>query len=203
MGEKKKGGAKGVQKSGTAKMERSVKGGVPKQSVTMKQKLSGLKAWQLIVLLVVVVGGTVLFVGAASGWFGSSKVVLDAEYYCGDSCDGEMMELTGAEYEELIREGGSFVVFVDQSGCTTADRIREYMTDYALETGVRVYRMMFSEARDTSLHDHVKYYPSVVIVSRGRVVGCLRADSDEDADIYNDYDVFKEWMGRYLQIVEK
>lgn len=198
MGRKKKGGAKGVQKSGTAKMERSVKGGVPKQSVTMKQKLSGLKVWQLVVLLLIVVGGMVLFVGAVSGWFGDGKVVLDAEYYCGESCDGKMLELTVAEYEELVQEDGSFVVFVDQSGCTTADRVREYMTDYALETGVRVYRMMFSEAREASLHDYVKYYPSVVVVSKGRVAGYLRADSDEDADMYNDYDVFKEWMGRYL-----
>lgn len=198
MGEKKRGGAKGVQKSGTAKMERSVRGGVPKQPVTMKQKLSGLKVWQLIVLLLVVVGGTVLFVGAASGWFGGGKVVLDAEYYCGESCDGEMMVLTGAEYEELVREGGSFVVFVDQSGCTTADRLRGYVSDYALKVGMKVYRMMFSEARETSLHDYVKYYPSVVVVSKGRVVGYLRADSDEDADMYNDYDAFVGWMKKYL-----
>lgn len=201
MGEKKKGGAKGVQpvKSGVKK---PVSGGAAgmskKQPVTMKQKLSGLKVWQLVVLLVVVVGGTVLFVGAASGWFGGGKVVLDAEYYCGDNCDGEMMVLTGAEYEELVRGGGSFVVFVDQSGCTTADRLRGYVKDYALETGMKVYRMMFSEARETSLHDYVKYYPSVVVVSKGQVVGYLRADNDEDADMYNDYDAFHKWMERYL-----
>ena len=144
------------------------------------------------------VGGTVLFVGATSGWFGGGKVVLDTEYYCGESCNGEMMELTGMEYEELVRDGGSFVVFVDQSGCTTADRLREYVSDYVLEMGVKAYRMMFSEVKETSLHDFVKYYPSVVVVSKGRVAGYLRADSDEDVDIYNDYGAFRKWMGRYL-----
>ena len=136
--------------------------------------------------------------GAVSGWFGGGKVVLDVEYYCGESCDGEYLQLTGVEYEELVRDGGSFVVFVDQSGCTTADRLREYMSDYALETGIKVYRMMFAEAKETLLHDYVKYYPSVVVVSKGRVVGYLRADSDEDADYYNDYEAFRMWMRRYL-----
>ena len=202
MGEKNKDGVKRAQRDGAKKVEQSVKGGAPgmskKQSVTMKQKLSGLKVWQLVALLLVVVGSTVLFVGAASGWFGSGKVILDAEYYCGESCDGEMTMLSGAEYEGLVRDGRSFVVFVDQSGCTTADRLRGYMTDYAREVGVKVYRMMFSEARETSLHDYVKYYPSVVVVSHGRVVGYLRADSDEDADYYNEYGAFTEWAKRYL-----
>ncbi|MBQ3433042.1 hypothetical protein IJG22_01955 [Candidatus Saccharibacteria bacterium] len=168
------------------------------ESMTVKKKMAGLKVWQLVLLLVVVIGGTVLFVGAASGWFGGGKVVLDAEYYCGDDCDGEMTELDGARYEELVQNGGSFVVFVDQSGCTTADRLRGYVEDYAGDAEIRVYRMMFAEARETSLHDYVKYYPSVVIVSRGRAVGYLRADSDEDADYYNDYEAFRMWMGRYL-----
>ena len=139
-----------------------------------------------------------LFVGAASGWFSSAKVALNAEYYCGEECDGEYMELTAEEYEGLVREGKSFVVFVDQNGCTTADRLREYMKDFANEAGVRMYRMMFSEVKKSGLGEVVKYYPSVAVVSRGKVVGHLRADSDEDAGAYNDYDVFKGWMERYL-----
>ena len=152
----------------------------------------------LIVTLVAVLLGLVLFAGAMGGWFDDNKVVLDVEYYCGENCDGEYMDLDGAGYEELVRDGGSFVVFVDQSGCTTADRLSGYVKDYAREARVKVYRMMFSEARETSLHDYVKYYPSVVVVSKGRVAGYLRADSDEDADMYNDYDAFRGWMGRYL-----
>lgn len=168
------------------------------KAVGIGRGLVRLKIWQLVLLLLVVVGGVVLFVGAVSGWFGNSKVVLDAEYRCGESCDGEMMKLTGAEYEELIRGGGSFIVFVDQNGCTTADRLRKYVSDYALENGIKVYRMMFSEARGTSLHDYVKYYPSVAIVSHGRVMGYLRADSDEDADYYNEYGAFEAWIRQYL-----
>lgn len=153
------------------------------------------KILPLMMALIVVVLGSILFVGAASGWFDSHKVKLDAEYYA----DGaEFMELTVGEYEGLVGAKKSFVVFVDQDGCTTADRLREYVTRYMTETGILTYRMMFAEVKESSLHEQVKYYPSVAIVSHGKVVVYLRADSDEDAEMYNNYDVFKEWMGKYL-----
>lgn len=153
------------------------------------------KILPLVMALIVVVLGSILFVGAASGWFDSHKVKLDAEYYA----DGaEFMELTAGEYEGLVEAKKSFVVFVDQDGCTTADRLREYVTRYMAETGIMVYRMMFAEVRESSLHEKVKYYPSVAVVSKGRVVAYLRADEDADADKYNDYDAFKAWIGKYL-----
>ena len=155
----------------------------------------------LVVALVVVLLGGVLFVGAVSGWFNGGPVVLDAEYYCGDGCNGEMTELSGADYESLVASGKSFVVFVDQTGCTTADRLEEYVKEYAGEAGIQAYRMMFAEAKETSLHDYVKYYPSVVVVAGGNPVVWLRADSDDDADYYNDYDAFIGWINGW--IVEK
>lgn len=154
------------------------------------------KILPLVMALIVVVLGSILFVGAASGWFDNHKVKLDAEYYA----DGaEFMELTAGEYEGLVEAKKSFVVMVDQGGCTTADRLREYVTRYMTETGILVYRMMFAEVKESSLHEKVKYYPSVAVVEKGVVRGYLRADSDDDAGAYNDYDTFEKWMKRILQ----
>lgn len=152
----------------------------------------------LIVALVVVLFGGVLFVGAVSGWF-DSKTVLDAEYVCGGNCDEEFMELDATGYEGLVAAKKSFVVFVDQGGCTTADRLRGFVQDYAREKGVKVQRMMFEQVKESSLHEQVKYYPSVAIVSKGKVTGYLQADSDADAPAYNDYESFKNWMNKYLE----
>lgn len=150
----------------------------------------------LVIALVAVLMGGVLFVGAVSGWFDDPKVKLDAEYYA----DGvEFMELPAEEYEELAKAKKSFVVFVDQDGCTTADRLREYVARCMTEMGILAYEMMFSELKETSLHEQVKYYPSVVVVDKGAVRAYLRADSDDDAEAYNNYDAFKEWMRKYLQ----
>ena len=161
-----------------------------------KEKKQQLGVPGLVVALIVVLFGGVLFVGAASGWFDDPKVKLDAEYYAGGA---EFMELTAGEYEGLVGAKKTFVVFVDQDGCTTADRLREYVTRYMTETGILVYKMMFEQVKESSLHDQVKYYPSVVVVDKGVVRAYLRADSDEDAGAYNNYDDFKAWMEKYLQ----
>lgn len=152
----------------------------------------------LIIALVVVLVGSLVFVGAVSGWFDDPKVMLDSEYVCDNDSGCDYLELTAGEYDELVKAQKSFVVFVDQDGCTTADRLRGYVLDWATSAGVKVYRMMFSEVKKTSLHDYVKYYPSVAIVDKGMVRGYLRADSDEDVEMYNDYDAFNEWVGRYI-----
>ena len=149
----------------------------------------------LVVALVAVLIGGVLFVGAVSGWFDDSRVKLDAEYYTDES---ELMNLTVDGYEGLIEAKKSFVVFVDQTGCTTADRLREYVMGYMDDVGMSGYKMMFGEMKESSLHEFVKYYPSVVIIDKGRVAKWLRADEDEDAEIYNDYDAFKDWMNKNL-----
>jgi hypothetical protein len=72
------------------------------------------------------------------------------------------------------------------------------MLNYGGATGVKAYRMMFSDVRNSSLHDYVKYYPSVVVVSRGKPIVWLRADADEDSDAYNDEEAFKKWLSKYL-----
>ena len=161
---------------------------------TEKKKQLGVLGVVIAIVVVLIVG--VLVVAVSSGWFGDSKVVLDTEYV-GEFQD--FMPLSISEYDNLIKEGKSFVVFVDQEGCTTADRLRGYVEDYAKEKGLKVYRIMFSEVRESSMHEFVKFYPSVVLISRGKPVAWLRADADEDADAYNDYDSFRGWIGRYLE----
>ena len=156
-----------------------------------------LKVWQLVLILAVVVLGGVLFVGAAAGWFsGVQPIAVDAEYICTDDC--ELMELSAEQYEALVQEKGSFVVFVDQPGCHTADELRGFVKKWSAENGVRFYRMWFSDVKETTLYNNVRYYPSVAVVSRGKVVAWRRADADADAGAYNEYEVFSEWMGRYV-----
>ena len=168
------------------------------KSKQIAPKKKGLKVWQLVLALIVVVCGTLLFVAAAGGWFSRTKMSLDKEYYCGGTCSDGFMELTPEEYQNLVENQKSFIILVDQNGCTTADKLRDYTRNYALEKGIKVYRIMFADMKETTMHEKVKYYPSVVLVNKGKIMVFLRADSDEDADIYNDYNKFKGWMAQYL-----
>lgn len=193
----------------------------PKDAKSTKSKVW--PVWALVLALVIVIGGGILFVGAVSGWF-SGKVTLDAEYYVTDGesnnggnngeteksgtgnsetvalTDGDFIELLNSErYHELTEQDKSFAVFIDQDGCTTADRIRQFATYYSEETGVKMYRMMFSDLKETGLKGQVKYYPSLVVVSKGTPVKWLDANSDADADAYNDYDAFDVWMNSIIK----
>lgn len=159
------------------------------------EKKKQMKVLGLIIALVVVLFGGLLFMAAVSGWFDNTRVTLDEEYY-GDAT--EYMELSAGEYEDLIENKKSFAVLVDKGGCTTADRLREYGLEYAKEKGILVYRVMFDEMKETSMYDTVRYYPSLVIISKGKIAGYLRADADEDAPAYNDYADFKAWVDKFL-----
>ena len=170
--------------------------GSQKQHGQQKQKKQQMGVLGLIIALVVVLIGGVLFVGAVAGWFDDNKITIDAEYY--NAVEPGLVDLSKEEYEKLIEEKKSFMVFVDQSGCKTADKVRGFVENYAKEQGMKVYKMMFSDVKESSMHDYVKYYPSVVLVSHGKPMVWLRADADEDADAYNEEDAFQEWVGRYL-----
>ncbi len=165
----------------------------------MTSKQQNKRVGVLVITLVIVLIGGVLFVGATSGWFDDSKVILDAEYICEENC-GKLAELNVSSYETLVKEKKSFIVFIDQDGCTMADKLEGYTDSYAEEKGVWLYKMMFSEVKQSSLYNFVKYYPSVAIISKGKVVAWLRADNAEDAEVYNDYGVFQEWMDECLQL---
>ena len=160
-----------------------------------KKQTKNRKIITLIIALIVVLAGGIIFVGAVSGWFSDAKVALSQDLYTENP---ELILLDGEKYNELINSKKSFILFVDQSRCTTADRLRNYTLDYAKEKGINIYKIMFAEIKDLSLHDYVKYYPSVVIVDHGRVRNFLKADSDEDAEEYNNYETFKAWLDHYI-----
>ena len=164
----------------------------------MTDKKKSSRALILTIAPVVLLLVGLLIAAAAVGWFNDPKVSLDPEYYCSDDCGGEYLELSKENYEKLIADKKSFIIFLDQRGCETADTLRSFVMDFARSKGVKVYKMMFEDEKETSLHDVIKYYPSVVMISKGKVVGYLRADSDEDAPAYNNYEDFEKWIRRYL-----
>ena len=154
----------------------------------------------LIAALVAVVVGSVLFMFAVAWVVNDQATELDAEYYCDGECTSELLLLSKESYEEMVSEKKSFVVFVDQTGCDTAEKLRGFINDYFPEQGIKVFKMMFSELKESSLHEKVKYYPSFVVINKGVVRAFLRADSDEDARAFNEYGRFIDWVNQRVVI---
>ncbi len=119
---------------------------------------------------------------------------LDAEYY-GTS---EAIDIDKEAYEKLIEEKKSFVIMVDKPNCFTTADMRKRMTEFPEDMQFKYYRIMWAQARESSLHEYVKYVPSVAIIHTGEVVDFLDADSDEDTAKYNEVQALQDWIKSYI-----
>ena len=112
----------------------------------------------------------------------------------------EVVDIGASEFEKIVADKQSALIFVDQDGCVTAQRMRGFIDEISAEEELKFYKMMWENVKDTSLKENVSYYPSLVIVKDGEVVRALRANSDEDGPIYNGKKLLREWISKYAII---
>lgn len=119
-----------------------------------------------------------------------TPITLSPEYYNSDA----VIEINADQYAELIKSEKSFVIMVDNPGCTTTARMREFMTELPANMQFSYYKIMWQDAKETSLHDYIKYFPSLAVIDHGRVAYYLQADSDADSDYYNSATALQTWL---------
>ena len=158
-----------------------------------------LKVWQLIVLLVAVIAATVGFALLIVFTSGPGKIKLTDDFLCKEEyCN--FYNIEPEEYNEMVAKKESFVIFIDQGGCRTASTLREIVSEYMDEYKVIFAKMSFSDMKETSLSENIKFYPSVAIINKGELVAFLHADSDEDVDYFSDSVAFFSWISQYLLV---
>lgn len=119
---------------------------------------------------------------------------LDGEYY-GDS---SLIEIDKENLKILEDDEKSFVVFVYQPLCSTSYDLNNYVTEFLDTYKMNFYKLLFSDVKDTSIAEYVKYCPSVVIYHNGQIVAYLDADSAKDAAYYESAENFKKWFTKYV-----
>jgi hypothetical protein len=126
--------------------------------------------------------------------FNSGKTFrLDDEYY-GAS---EAIDIDADAYERLIKDKKSFVIMVDKLDCYTTANMREWMLSFPEK--FKYYRIMLGDLQQSSLHEKVKYVPSVALIRKGEVVDFLDANAEEDVPMYNNADRFREWIKEHVE----
>lgn len=147
------------------------------------------KSTILKILVITIVAAIIFAAGALTiFWANNLPVTLDQQYY--DNV--EIIDINKDEYNELIADKKSFLIMIDNAGCTTTEKMREMMK--SLPQQVTYYRILWPEAKETNLKDYVKYFPSLAVVEKGTVKYYLRADSDDDAKYYNNAADLKSWL---------
>lgn len=126
------------------------------------------------------------------------QISLNSEYL---NTDGKQIEIskqtenTEDFLQNLITEEKSFVVYASLPICSgeTAE-FKEYVLRFQKENKISFYYITSDYVKDTSIYETVKYFPSVIIYDKGKIVKYLRFDSDEDKDFYRSYDGFSKWF---------
>ncbi|MDD2203413.1 MAG: hypothetical protein PHT75_02535 [Bacilli bacterium] len=119
---------------------------------------------------------------------------LDDEYYGNSS----LIELDSEKLEALERDKKTFIVFVYQPLCAASYDLDNYITEFTNTYKMSFYKMLFSSIKDTSIAEHVKYCPSVVIYHKGKVIAYLDANSDKNATHYESVENLKKWLTKYI-----
>ncbi len=156
----------------------------------MKKK-TGIILSAIIVTSLLVVGGTIFLLNNQ----GPKKPFrLDEEYYS----ISEAIDIKKDDYEKLIADKKTFLVMIDKPGCVMTAEMRDFMSNFPSEMQFKYYRMMWEEVAKSSLHEYVKFTPSVAIVYQGKVIDWLQADKDEDADYFNNAEALQRWIKEYI-----
>lgn len=143
--------------------------------------------------------GVVCFLVGLVGLIVSSltaRFSLDEEEYS----SSEFVDIDASSYASLVENKKNFLLLVDQSGCITAEGLKNITSDLMKENGFRVHRIMYGEMRETSLYGEVKYYPSFVIFREGQPIAWLKADADEDTIRYKDKNALLSWLETYINL---
>ena len=127
----------------------------------------------------------------------SNKIYLDNEYYG----SGEFIEISAEEYNNL--ESNNYVLFTYNSYCNLAVPCDKVFLEAIKKNHINILSMTFEEFKNTKLYNDVKYAPSVIIVSDGKIIDYLDANDDEDLEKYQSSDAFSEWLGDYISYYKR
>lgn len=123
---------------------------------------------------------------------------LEDKYYG----DNAVNEIGIDEINKLIDNKDSFVVFVYQPMCIASSDFESVLNDFFLSKKISIYKIAFSDIKDTKIGEKIKYYPSFIIYNKGKIVDFLESDKDEDTVFYTSSEGFEKWFGKYVKLKE-
>jgi len=125
-----------------------------------------------------------------------NKFSLDEKYYE----NNEYINLDKDSLDTLIENKESFAVFIYQPLCTASYEFNKVLTEFSNIYQVSFYKIAFSDIKDTPISNYVKYYPSLIIYNKGKVVDYLDADNDKHTEYYKSVEDFAKWFSKYVNI---
>lgn len=124
----------------------------------------------------------------------NQQFYLEDKYY-GKS---DFTEIETEDLQKLIDNKESFALFIYQPACVTSANFEEVLKAFSNITNITIYKIAFSDIKDTNLSKYIKYYPSFAIFNKGSMVSYLDANSNDDLKYYKKENDFKKWFTKFV-----
>ena len=141
-----------------------------------------------------------IFILIVTGCFNNNdskdKIYLEDKYY-GST---EFKSINTNQFEEMIKNKESFVLYTYNFYCILPISCETIFKEFMEENKISFNSLKFEDLKKTSIYDHVKYAPSIIIFNDGELVTYLDPDSQEDLNYFQDIDEFTKWITSYINL---
>ena len=141
----------------------------------------------LVLLLVLTISGCTLFPKD------TNKITLDSKYYN----EGKYINVTKKDLDKLTNN--NYILYVHNSFCAFKIPCETIFKKYMEQNKIDFLSINIDEYKKTTFYKKVKYAPTVLVVSKGKIVAFLDAESDDDINRYQDIDEFTKWIDNYVE----
>lgn len=109
---------------------------------------------------------------------------------------GEFIKVDNKSLEKLNKE--NFILFTYNPYCNLPISCEKIFEEFMKKYNIDFISIPFSDFKETSYYDNVKYAPSVMIIKEGEVIDYLDANDDKDLQKYQDEKEFEKWLDSYV-----
>ena len=109
---------------------------------------------------------------------------------------GEFVKVDNKSLEKLNKE--NFILFTYNPYCNLPISCEKIFEEFMKKYNIDFISIPFSDFKETSYYDNVKYAPSVMIIKEGEVIDYLDANDDKDLQKYQDEKEFEKWLDNYV-----
>ena len=150
--------------------------------------------WLIIALVIIIFG--LIFIIDKEELF-DKKFHLDRNLY---NSKTTLKSINKDKLNSLLRKRSSFVLFISPTFCTSSSPCEDTFEDVFKEKKITLYKIDYTDIKDTKLNEKIKYAPSVAIIRKGKLVAFLDANSSDDKKIYDSSKEFIKWLKKYIYL---
>lgn len=128
------------------------------------------------------------------GCTNNKRFYLEDKYYK----EPKIIKIKKEELKKLEANKESFLVLVNNSSCTASLTFCQILDKVLKNNQLIIYEISFSNIKETALFDYVKFYPSIAIYKKGKIVSALDAASEEHLPYYNTVEGLTDYITKYV-----